>query len=95
MATGESFHFLSFQFRISRKAVSYLVKGCCDAIVERMVPIYIPLPSSPDKWRKISVKFEDRWNYPHALGAIDGKHVTIKKPDNCGLFITIIKKQIQ
>ena len=31
MATGESFHSLSFQFRISRKAVSYIVKGCCDA----------------------------------------------------------------
>ena len=31
MATGESFHSLSFQFRISRKAVSYTVKSCCDA----------------------------------------------------------------
>ena len=31
MATGESFHSLSFQFRISRKAVSYIAKGCCDA----------------------------------------------------------------
>ena len=31
MATGESFHSLPFQFRISRKAVSYIVKGCCDA----------------------------------------------------------------
>ena len=58
MATGESLHFLSFQYRISRKAVSYIVKGCCDAIVERMVPIYIPLPSSPDEWRKIAEKFE-------------------------------------
>ena len=92
MATGESFHSLSFQFRISRKAVSYIIKGCCDAIVERMVPIYIPLPSSPDEWRKIAVKFEDRWNYPHALGAIDGKHVTIKKPDNCGSFYYNYKK---
>ena len=31
MATGESLHSLSFQFRISRKAVWYIVKGCCDA----------------------------------------------------------------
>ena len=33
LATGELFHSLSFQFRISRIAVSYIIKGCCDALV--------------------------------------------------------------
>lgn len=40
LATGETFCSLSFQFRISKAAVSYIVAGCCDAIVERMVPIF-------------------------------------------------------
>ena len=40
-ATGESFQSLSFQFRISLNAVSYIVKGCCDAVVERMVPLFV------------------------------------------------------
>ena len=92
LATGESFRSLSFQFRISRVAVSYIIKGCCDAIVKRMVPTFIPLPSSPDEWRRIAVKFENRWNYPHALGAIDGKHVIIKKPNNGGSFYYNYKK---
>ena len=31
LATGESFQSLSFQFFTSRVAVSYIIKGCCDA----------------------------------------------------------------
>lgn len=91
LATGESFHSLSFQFRISLGAVSYIIKGCCDAIVERMLHIFVPLPST-DEWGHIAERFEHRWNYPHALGAIDGKHVTIKKPDNGGSFYFNYKK---
>ena len=75
LATGESFQSLSFQFRISLNAVSYIVKGCCKAIVEKMVSDNLKVPSSEAEWLEISEKFEERWNFPHALGAIDGKHV--------------------
>ena len=49
LATGESLHSLSFHLRISRVAVSYIIKGCCDAVVKRMVSKFIPLLSSPDE----------------------------------------------
>ena len=65
LATGESFRSLSFQFRISKAAVSYIVAGCCDAIVDKMVPTFIHLPSSTDEWLKISNRFV---LFPHALG---------------------------
>ena len=86
LATGETFRSLSFQFRISLHAVSYIVKGCCDAIVERMSSEFLKVPSSDAEWLQISKKFEEIWNYPHALGAIDGKHVGIQKPKNGGSF---------
>jgi len=86
LATGESFQSLHFQFRIALNAISYIIRGCCNALVDKLVPKFLKLPSSEKEWLEIAKNFETRWNYPHALGAIDGKHVTIKKPANCGSY---------
>ena len=86
IATGESFQSLSFQFRISLNAVSYIIKGCCNALVDELLPVFVKTLSSEQEWLEISKKFETTWNYPHTLGAIDGKHVTIRKPSNAGSY---------
>ena len=39
-----------------------------------------------EEWLEISRKFEQRWNYSHVLGAIDGKHVRIIKFNNGGSY---------
>ncbi|XP_066926385.1 uncharacterized protein [Clytia hemisphaerica] len=84
LATGESLESLSFQFRICANAVSYIIKGCCNAIVERLEPEFLMPPENKDQWSKIAKCFEERWNYPHALGAVDGKHIRIIEPKNKG-----------
>lgn len=42
------------------------------------------MPCSEDEWRKIARDFEVSWNYPHCIGACDGKHVIIQNPKNSG-----------
>ena len=86
LATRETFQSLSFQFRISLNAVSYIVKGCCKAIFERMASEFLKVPSTDAEWLKISKKFEEKWNFPYPLGAINGKRVRIQKPKTGGSF---------
>ena len=48
--------------------------------------MFIELPNSRENWLEISRKFEQRWNYLHAPGAIDVKYVQIVKPNNGGSY---------
>ena len=45
LATGETFRSLSFQFRISRAAISYIVQEVCQAIEKRLAPKFLAFPS--------------------------------------------------
>lgn len=63
--------------------VSQIVEEVCDAIWRKMQPVYMPTPDEA-MWRTISDGFNSRWNFPHCIGAIDGKHIEIQAPPNSG-----------
>lgn len=42
------------------------------------------LPTSVDEWEQIASGFNKKANFPHCLGAVDGKHIRLKKPLNSG-----------
>ena len=41
-------------------------------------------PDSEEEWLIIAAEFNDKWNFPHCLGAVDGKHVLIQAPARSG-----------
>ena len=84
LATGETYRSLSFQFRISKSAISYIVNEVCQAIIKNLGPVYLKVPSTNEEWLEIASKFEERWNYPNCIGAIDGKHIVMQPPPNAG-----------
>lgn len=56
-----------------------------------MQPIFMPVPNEKN-WLHIEQGFNNRWNFPHCIGAIDGKHVAINAPPNSGSTFFNYKK---
>lgn len=46
--------------------------------------MYMMTEPTPEKWTSVADRFEELWNFPNCCGAIDGKHIRIKGPWNCG-----------
>ena len=39
-----------------------------------------------DDWKIIASDCENKWNFPHCLGALDGKHIEITPPAGSGSY---------
>ncbi|XP_049515726.1 uncharacterized protein LOC119435259 [Dermacentor silvarum] len=83
LAAGEMLH-SSFNFLPGRFTACVIVAEVCQAIWDVLGPIYVTRPSTPGEWIKVAREFEDKWDMPHCLGAIDGKHVNVECPANSG-----------
>ncbi|XP_018376528.1 PREDICTED: uncharacterized protein LOC108769815 [Trachymyrmex cornetzi] len=83
LASGDSMKSLSYAYRVGHNTISKIVSETCEAIwtvlKDKVFPSY-----SEDTWKKIANKFENRWNFPNCIGAVDGKHVMIQAPPHSG-----------
>ena len=84
LATGDTYTSLGYSFRVAPNSISKLVPETCRAIVRVLGDEVLKMPTTPDGWRALSKGFEYRWNLPHCIGAIDGKHIRIKSPKKSG-----------
>ena len=78
--TGESNTSLQYHWRVGRTTICKFVLQVCKAILKEFQHEYLMCPTDPENWRKIKERFRNRWNVHHAVGALDGKHIAIKKP---------------
>nr|XP_022907220.1 protein ANTAGONIST OF LIKE HETEROCHROMATIN PROTEIN 1-like [Onthophagus taurus] len=83
LASGDSYKSMAYNYRMGDRMVSNIVKEVAVVIWERMQPKYLPEPTA-NVWKSVTTRFEQRWQFPHCVGAVDGKHVVIKKPANSG-----------
>lgn len=74
---------MHFAFRVGKSTASAIVKGVCQAIWTCLAPTEIP-DFSEERWLDIAASFEKFANFPHCIGAIDGKHIRIVQPSHSG-----------
>lgn len=74
---------LGLNFARGDCTVSKIVAETTPVIWEILKDDYMPIPSI-QAWKNIANRFYELWNIPNCLGAIDGKHIRIKKLPNSG-----------
>ncbi|KYQ53565.1 Putative nuclease HARBI1, partial [Trachymyrmex zeteki] len=77
LASGDLMASLAMSYRIGKSTVSGIIQETCEAIWKVLQPQVLEQPSQQD-WIKIEDEFFKKWNFPHCIGAIDGKHVVIQ-----------------
>lgn len=83
LASGESHVSLSFHFRAGVSTIREITTETCAVLWNVLHPRVMPTPDE-EKWINIADDFYTRYNFPLCLGAIDGKHIRIKKPNKSG-----------
>jgi hypothetical protein len=84
LATGDCYPTCEAGFRVSKSSLSNAVPEVCAAILEEYEAEVLRCPNTVPEWLQVAHQFQTRWNVPHAVGALDGKHVRIKNPPKGG-----------
>lgn len=68
---------IAFAFRVGFATVSNIINETCIAIWDVLSKEAFPT-FSEEYWESVSTDYEEKWQFPNCVGAIDGKHVTIQ-----------------
>ncbi|VVD06155.1 unnamed protein product, partial [Leptidea sinapis] len=79
LASGCSFKQLHYNFRVGMSTISKIIKETCSVIWSVLSAEYLKLPNTEEEWKAIAEAFKTKANFPHCLGALDGKHIRITK----------------
>lgn len=82
LTTGESYFSLMTQYRVSETTIGRIVPRVCRAIIVSLMEEHMPFPKSSEEWKSIADAYMEKWNFPNCIGALDGKHVGIVRPNN-------------
>lgn len=84
LASGCSFKDLHYSYRIGISTISYIIRDVTTSIWANLHNEFMQLPTTSTAWEQISNGFQSKANFPHCIGAVDGKHIRVKKPSNSG-----------
>ena len=83
-ATGDSYMSLRYNWLVADNTISKIVREVSEAIIAEYAGEVLCPPTTQEGWLQVAETFSTRWNFHHTLGALDGKHVAIRRPPNSG-----------
>ena len=83
LVTGETYTSLQYHWLVGHTTICKFIPQACQAILAEFQEEYLSCPNSPEEWKRME-KFRTRWNVPHAVWAIDWKHIVMKKMKKSG-----------
>ena len=93
LVSGNSHVSLAASYRISQTSIGRIIPETCDVLWEVLCREgYLNVPRTQEEWKEVADAFEDKWNFPNCLGAMDGKHVMIVAPAKSGSLFFNYKK---
>ena len=93
LVTGDAQTTISASNRISPITVGRIIEETCEVLWSTLLKRgFSNAPCDEHGWKKIAKEFEQRWNFSHALGALDGKHVVMQAPARSGSSFFNYKK---
>ena len=84
LASGAKYKDMQYAWRVPHNTISLVVREVCEAIVDEYLEEQMSPPTTEQGWRQLADEWYQRWNFPHTIGAIDGKHVACKAPPDSG-----------
>ncbi|XP_029287077.1 protein ALP1-like [Cottoperca gobio] len=84
LASGSRYASMKFGWSVPHNTQSLIVREVFQAIINEYLEEVMSCPTTPGGWRTISEEFRTKWNFPHTLGALDGKHIACRCPPNSG-----------
>lgn len=78
LASGNTFMDLHYSYRLGVSTISKIVRDVCCSLWNMLKDEYLPTPTA-GKWKEIADGFARNAQFPHCIGAIDGKHVRVQK----------------
>lgn len=83
LATGNSFRSLHYEYLLGATTIREIVKDTCEQLWKCLQPLHMA-EKTEDDWMIIAKQFLDRTDFPNCIGAVDGKHIRLKKPADSG-----------
>uniref|UniRef100_A0A8C5RNP6 DDE Tnp4 domain-containing protein n=1 Tax=Laticauda laticaudata TaxID=8630 RepID=A0A8C5RNP6_LATLA len=77
-------HFQNNSLLQTSEASSASSSSTASSHVHQYLEELLQCPSTEEGWNKVEEQWYQKWNFPHTVGAIDGKHVACKAPAKSG-----------